>query len=372
MNRKLLLVGLLLVIILLSGCTQPESLQSSGSATQPKETKSSTKETILIGSGATFPQPQIEKWIDEYSKTNPNIKIEYIGKGSGGGQNDFKQNLVDFACSDPPLKESLWNELKKDGQPLQFPIIVGAVVVAYNIPGVENLKLDGSTLADIFLGDIEYWDDSRIKELNPDAKLPHEKIIVVHRSDSSGTTDIFTTYLSLVGDEWREKIGSGKTVEWVVDRLGRGVGGKGNPGVVVAIKNNPHTIGYTELAYAYKENLKMVAIQNKAGNYVTASPETIKNAVSKISVNIPPPYEGYKENMATLLNADGEKSYPIVAFSHMVIWQKYDDKSREEEIKKFVKWILTEGQKDSSLVSGYVGLPEDVSNKILEETGLWG
>ena len=363
-NKKLFAILLLLSGLVLAGCAQEQ---------KPAETKTpvekETGKVTLIGSGATFPQPQLERWIDEYMKINPNVVIEYTGKGSGGGQNDFKQGLVDFACSDPPLKEKLWKELEKKGQPLQFPIIVGAVVVVYNVPGVEKLKLDGETLAEIFMGKIEYWDDPKIKALNPDVKLPNEKIIVIHRSDSSGTTKIFTTYLSLVSKEWAEKVGSGKVVNWPVDELGRGIGAKGNPGVVAALKQTEYSIAYTELAYALKEGLNMVAIKNKAGNYVTATSKTIKAAVSAVGMKIPSPYEGYKEDLKTMLNADGENSYPIVAFSHMIVWEQYQDKDKEKAIRNFVKWILTEGQKDDYIVEGYVGLPSDVTQRLLKEVG---
>jgi len=252
---------------------------------------------------------------------------------------------------------------------LQFPIIIGAVVVAYNLPGVYELGLDGETLADIFMGKIEYWDDPRIKELNPEVELPHEKIVVIHRSDSSGTTQIFTTYLSLVSEEWNERVGSGKVVNWPVDELGRGVGGKGNQGVVTALKNNPYSICYTELAYVYKENLKAVAIKNKAGNFVKPTPETIKAAASQAQISVPAPTEGYREDIKAFLNVDGENAYPIVAFSHMVVWSHYPDEAKDRAIKDFVKWILTEGQKDENIVQGYVGLPADLTTKLIEYVG---
>uniref|UniRef100_A0A7C2N734 Phosphate-binding protein n=1 Tax=Archaeoglobus fulgidus TaxID=2234 RepID=A0A7C2N734_ARCFL len=351
--RKFVFVALVFSV-LLAGCTQ----------TQKPESK-----IIIAGSGATFPQPQIEKWIDIYTKQKPNVVIEYTGKGSGSGQNDFKQKLVDFACSDPPLKEDLWKELEKMGQPLQFPVVVGAVVVVYNLPGVENLRLDGETLAKIFMGEIEYWDDGAIKQLNPEANLPHERILVVHRSDSSGTTEVFTMYLSLVSKEWAEKVGAGKTVDWPVDKIGRGVGAKGNPGVAAAVKQNPYSIGYVELAFALKENFTMVMLKNRAGKFVTANEETIKSAVSEVSVNIPSPREGYREDLKVLLNAGGDNSYPIVAFSHMIVWERYEDKAKEDAVMDFVRWILTEGQKSENIVNGYVGLPEDVTSKLLAEIG---
>jgi len=350
MRRSLMLV--LVLALILAGCTQQS---------KPTETKTEQTEAIKIyGSGATFPQPQIEKWISLYENVNPNVKIEYTGKGSGGGQNDFKEGLVDFACSDPPVKEKLWRELEKMGQPLQFPIIVGAVAVVYNVPGVEELKLDGKTLADIFMGKIEYWDDPAIKDLNPNVNLPHEKIIVIHRSDSSGTTKIFTTYLCLVSGEFKEKVGSGKIVNWPVDNIGRGLGGKGNAGVVAILKQTPYSIAYTELAYALKENLKMVALRNKAGNYVKANEDTIKSAISAIKAYIPSPEEGYKEDITQFLNADGEKSYPIVAFSHVLLWKSHL-KEKAKAIKDFFTWVLTEGQKSENIIEGYVGLPKDVA-----------
>ena len=361
-NWKSLLVMGIILTVLLAGCAQTEKPQGENQATQTQ------KSVTIIGSGATFPQPQVEKWIGIYSKINPNVRIEYTGKGSGGGQNDFKQGLVDFACSDPPLKESLWKELEKKGKPLQFPIIVGAVVIAYNVPEVSELKLSGEVIADIFMGKIEYWDDEAIKSLNPGANLPHKKITVVHRSDSSGTTDIFTNYLAVVSKEWDEKVGAGKTVDWPVDKLGRGVGGKGNPGVVAVIKSTPYSIGYTELAYAYKENLKTVAIKNKDGNFVKASENSIKEAV--VSLNVPPPDKGYMENVRAFMNAPGKDSYPIVAFSHMVIWRNYPDLTKEDEIKRLVKWILTNGQKSENVVSGYVGLPEELTSKLINELNI--
>ncbi|ADB57169.1 phosphate ABC transporter substrate-binding protein PstS [Archaeoglobus profundus] len=347
MKRRYSLLLLLALAPLFCGCAQ-------------KHTTPEQNVITIYGSGATFPQPQIEKWISLYEKINPNIKIEYQGKGSGGGQNDFKEGLVDFAATDPPVKENLWRELERKGQPLQFPIIVGAVVVVYNVPGVDNLRLDGKTLADIFMGKIEYWDDPAIKALNPNANLPHEKIIIIHRSDSSGTTKIFTTYLCLVSEEFEKKVGSGKLVNWPVDELGRGLGGKGNAGVVATLKQTRYSIAYTELAYALKENLKMVALKNKAGKFVIANETTIKSAVGAVKAYIPSPEEGYKEDIRQFLNAEGENSYPIVAFSHILLWKSYP-KEKAGAIKEFFTWVLTEGQKSENVVEGYVGLPKDVA-----------
>ncbi|ADC70299.1 phosphate ABC transporter, periplasmic phosphate-binding protein [Methanocaldococcus sp. FS406-22] len=362
--KKILAVilGLCLIvpIISMAGCV---------GGNQPSTNEKPSK-IIIRTTGATFPKYQIEKWIEDYQKTHPNVKIEYEGGGSGYGQEAFLKGLTDIGRTDPPVKESMWNKFLKTGdQPLQFPEIVGAVVVTYNIPeiGDKTLKLSRDVLADIFLGKIVYWDDERIKKINPDIadKLPHKKIIVVHRSDASGTTAIFTTYLSLISKEWADKVGAGKVVNWPVDEMGRGVAGKGNPGVVAIIKSTPYSIGYTELSYAVENKLPVAALENKNGKYVKPTDETIKAAVSEVKANIPNPTEGYKEDLKQMLDAPGDNAYPIVAFTHLLVWENKNGKHYSPEkakaIKDFLTWVLTEGQKPEHLAPGYVGLPEDVA-----------
>ncbi|ACV24723.1 phosphate ABC transporter substrate-binding protein PstS [Methanocaldococcus fervens] len=349
---------LIIPIISMTGCTGGES-------NKEEETK-----IIIRTTGATFPQYQIQKWINDYQKTHANVKIEYEGGGSGYGQQAFLKGLTDIGRTDPPVKEKMWNSFLKTGdQPLQFPEIVGAVVITYNIPEIGNktLKLSRDVLADIFLGKIEYWDDERIKEINPEVadKLPHKKIIVVHRSDASGTTAIFTTYLSLISKDWAEKVGAGKVVDWPADKMGRGVAGKGNSGVVATLKSTPYSIAYTELSYAIEEKLPVAALENKNGKFVTPNDGSIKAAVSALKENIPSPREGYTEDLEQLLNAPGDNSYPIVAFTHLLVWENKNNKHYSSEkakaIKEFLTWILTEGQKPEHLAPGYVGLPEDVA-----------
>ncbi|WP_010478417.1 phosphate ABC transporter substrate-binding protein PstS [Thermococcus zilligii] len=353
-----LLVFLLAISVAVSGCITSKS--------DSQTTTGSTKSVTIRTTGATFPQYQVQKWIQIYMESNPNVIIEYEGGGSGHGQDAFLKGLTDIGRTDSPVTESTWKEFLKTGdQPLQFPIVVGANVVVYNIPGVDELKLDGETLAKIFLGEIEYWDDPAIKALNPDANLPHEKIIVIHRSDSSGTTAIFTTYLSLVSREWAEKVGAGKTVDWPVDKLGRGIGGNGNPGVVYALKQTKYSIAYTELSFAIEENLKMVALKNRDGYYVKPDENSIKAAVAAVKTYIPDPTEGYKENLTQLLNAPGKDSYPMVAFTHFLVWQnkggKHYSPEKAKAIKDFLRWVLTEGQKSENIAPGYVGLPPEVA-----------
>ncbi len=310
----ILMVFLLAVSVAVSGCIGSNGNGGgAGSPTgSPASTSSSTSSSAevitLRTTGATFPQYQIQKWINVYMKSHPGVKIEYEGGGSGHGQDAFLKGLTQIGRSDPPVTEATWKKFLQTGdQPLQFPEIVGAVVVAYNVPGVSELKLDGETLAKIFMGgEIEYWDDDAIKALNPpNANLPHQKIIVVHRSDSSGTTAIFTTYLSLVSKEFAEKVGAGKLVDWPVDKMGRGgIGGKGNPGVVQALKSTKYSIAYTELSFAIEDKLNVVALKNKAGgNFVKPTDDSIKAAVAGVKSFIPGPTEGYKENLRQLLNA---------------------------------------------------------------------
>jgi phosphate transport system substrate-binding protein len=351
-------------VVSFSGCLD-------GGSSQPTNTQSSSTNTVVIRTtGATFPKYQIQKWIDDYQKTHPNVKIEYEGKGSGYGQETFLEGVTDIGRTDPPVKESMWNKFKATGdQPLQFPEIVGAVVVSYNVPDIGNttLKLSRTTLANIFMGNIKYWDDESIKKDNPDIanKLPHKEITVIHRSDASGTTAIFTTYLSLISPEWNSKIGSGKVVNWPADSMGRGVAGRGNSGVVATLESTPYSIAYTELSYAIEEKLPVAALQNKNGKFVVPNDDSIQSAVAGVKSYIPNPTEGYKEDLKQMLDAPGDNAYPIVAFTHLLVWENNNGKHYNSEkvkaIKSFLTWVLTEGQKPEHLAPGYVGLPESVT-----------
>jgi len=325
------------------------------------------REVTIRTTGATFPQYQIQKWIEIYQQSHPGIKVEYEGGGSGHGQDAFLNGLTHIGRSDPPVKEETWNKFLNTGdQPLQFPEVVGAVVVAYNVPGVNQLKLSREVLVDIFIGDIEYWDDDAIQEINPGINFPHEKIIVIHRSDSSGTTSIFTTYLSVISEKWKNSVGAGKTVEWPADKMGRGLAGKGNPGVVATLKQTQYSICYTELSFAVEEKLKTAKLENHDGHYVDANEETIQAAVAGVKANIPSPTLGYTEDLEQLLDAPGSNSYPIVAFTHILVWEnkncKHYSKDEAEAIKDFLTWVLTEGQKSENLAPGYMGLPSEVAS----------
>ncbi|AEH07068.1 phosphate ABC transporter substrate-binding protein PstS [Methanothermococcus okinawensis] len=362
-----LVLGICLIvpIVSLAGCVGGGNSQSSE---QQSSASSATKTISLRTTGATFPKYQIQKWIEDYQKTHPNVKIEYEGGGSGHGQEVFLKGLTDIGRSDPPVKKSMWDRFTATGdQPLQFPEIVGAVVVSYNIPelGDKPLKLDPNTLSDIFSGKIKYWDNSKIKALNPGVNLPHKEITVIHRSDASGTTEIFTTYLSVASTNWPDSL-VGKLVDWPADKQGRGTAGKGNPGVVAILKNTPYSIAYTELSYAIEEKLPVAALKNKNGKFVVPDSKSIPAAVTGVKSKIPNPTEGYKEDLKQMLNAPGDDSYPIVAFTHILVWENKNGKHYSPEkakaIKDFLTWVLTEGQKPEHWAPGYVGLPKSVAN----------
>lgn len=341
---------------------------------------SERKNVLIRGSGATFPESQIRAWITVFTKNNPDVKVEYAGVGSGQGQSDFIEGINDFAGSDPPLKTEAWEKaVKKYGRVYQFPIIAGGVALVYNIPELPEdyvLKISSEVLVNILLGKIRYWNDERIKELNREVadKLPHKEIIFVHRSDSSGTTKIFTTYLSKVSKEWKEKVGSGKLVEWPLANIGRAIGAKGNPGVAASIKNTPYSLGYVELAYA--KDLKVAALQNNDGYFILPNEETIKEALINALKFIPeikdPAVNLEKYDIiAKMLNPPGKNSYPIVSFSHFIVKDsKNYSPEKAEALAKFIEWILTEGQKEEYIVDGYVPLPSEIAQiglKVAEE-----
>ncbi len=330
------------------------------------------KETpvTLRGSGATFLQPQLEAWIQAFMKENPKITIEYQGVGSGAGQEQFFKGLTDFCGSDPPLSREKWSEYK--GKVMQIPVILGAVVVVYNVPELpkdKHLRLDGETLALIYKGEIKYWDDSRIKKLNPELAqvLPHKEIVVAHRSDASGTTQIFTTFLHKAAPSvWGEEL-VGKTIDWPVDKTGRGVGGKGNPGVVSIVKSTEYSIGYVELAYALKNNLPTAMLKNKDGSFVLPSKKAIQAAAKHaLETGLIPssPLDDFSRELDAIIYAPGKDSYPITAFSHIFVWSHYDDKAKARALSEFLKWILSEG--DKHIVEGYVAVPEDIKKIGLE------
>lgn len=320
------------------------------------------KPVLLQGSGATFPMEQILAWISQVNREYPWLSIEYAGGGSGKGQSDFLQGIVDFAASDVPFKTPDWEKARNSFSGVyQVPFILGGVAVIYNIPDLPSnqvLRLSGEVLAGMLLGEVEYWDDPRIAELNPGVRLPHERITFVHRSDASGTTEVFTTYLSLVSSEWKNKVGSGKTVSWPLDESGRGVGAPGNPGVAELVKKTPYSLGYVELAYA--KGLGVAMLKNGAGEYVLPTQETIGAAAAGAISDIDPESDVSKYSiLSKILASKNPKAYPIASPSYLLI--KHPSAYATEKRKgvaTFLEYIFSKGQETGNIVEGYVPIPQ--------------
>ncbi len=317
----------------------------------------------LIGAGSSFLNPQMQAWaIQYYELSEGRVRVNYQSLGSGAGQAKFREGMLDFVGSDPPLKHKIYVELSSRDGVLQFPIIVGGVAVVYNIPeiGDMELKLTGEVIAKIYLAEILFWDDEEIRKLNPDLNLPHEKIIAVHRSDGSGTTKIFTAYLSSVSSEWAEEVGADFTVQWPVDSVGNGLGGKGNEGVAAAVSQNKYSIGYVELAYVKSANLKAAKLMNRDGFFVLPTSETLKAAIKEASLTLPNPDEDWSGIIDKVVNQPGENSYPITSFSFIILRKTYDP-VKAELVKEFFGWVLTEGEKPENVLEGYVPLPPEAA-----------
>lgn len=320
------------------------------------------QQVTINGAGATFPFPLIDTWRVEYQKVNPDVSINYASIGSGGGVKQFLEKTVDFGATDAPLTPT---EFQKAGNPVHIPETIGSVVLAYNLPEVTTpLKLTGPVIADIYLGKIAKWDDPKIKELNPDISLPSEDIISVHRSDGSGTTFVFTDYLSKVSSEWFDSIGVGKSVQWP-----SGIGSPGNEGVAASIQGSPYSIGYIELAYAITTQMNFASVQNKEGNFITPSINSTMAAVNAAAATLPIGSQAWTN--VTLTDPSGPDSYPISSFSYLLLYQDTSTNPSMNEQKaaalvEFIEWAITEGQKFAEPL-GYVPLPQSVID-INEET----
>src|SRR6266446_2016157 len=308
-------------------------------------------QTKLNGAGATFPAPLYQRWIAEFTKANPNVQINYQAVGSGTGITNFTQGIVNFAGSDAAMTDEQIAKVKQGV--VLIPATAGSIVLAYNLPGVENLKLSRNAYAGIFLGKITKWNDPAIAKTNEGVKLPDSAITVCERSDGSGTTFVFTKHLSVISPEFKDKVGEGTSVTWPT-----GVAGKGNDGVTALIKQNKGAIGYVEYGYAKNNKLSFAALQNKAGEFVTAT--TASGAATLAKTQFPP----------NLLRAwpsdpDGKEAYPIATFTWLLLYQKYDNAQIAEAVKKFVNFGLTDGQKFAEEL-GYIPLPKEVVDKGLE------
>jgi phosphate transport system substrate-binding protein len=303
----------------------------------------------LNGAGATFPYPIYSKWFDEYHKVKPDLQINYQSIGSGGGIRQVTERTVDFGATDGPMSSQ--QQFKVDGKILHIPTVLGAVVPAYNLKDVADLKLSGPVLADIFLGKITRWTDPAIAKLNEGAKLPDAAITVVHRSDGSGTTYCFVDYLSKVSAEWKKKVGTNTAVNWPV-----GLGGKGNEGVAGLVKQTPNALGYIELIYAKQNDSSYASVQNKAGKFVKASIEGVTAAAA--GAKMP------KDFKVSITDAEGEAAYPISTFTWLLIYEK-NGEGKGAVLKDFLGWMLKDGQL-MTVALGYAPLPSSVNSMVVK------
>ena len=306
----------------------------------------------INAAGATFPTVIYQKWFDEYHKLHSDVQVNYQSIGSTGGIQQLTAGTVDFGASDKPMSDA---ELKAVKVPtLHFPTVMGAVVATYNLPGVtKELKLSPATLAGIFLGTVTKWNDKLVVADNPGVKLPGDEIVVVHRSDGSGTTFIWTDYLSKISPEWQKKVGANGAVSWPV-----GIGGQGNEGVTGLVKQTPNSLGYVELAYAVKTNLGYASIKNAAGAFVKPSFDSVTAAAAGAAANMPADFR------VSITNAPGKGSYPISSFTWLLMPNHFSDAAKSKRIKEFLKWMLADGQKFATSLY-YAPLPQAVVAKEL-------
>jgi phosphate transport system substrate-binding protein len=304
----------------------------------------------LTGAGASFPAPLYASWFKDLNQKYPNLQVNYQSVGSGAGVEQFIKGTVDFGASDVAMKDEEIQKVAPDKGVILLPMTAGSIVLAYNLPDVGELKLPRAVYTDILLGKIKNWNDPKIQAANPDAKLPDQAITVVHRSDGSGTTGVFTKHLSAISPEWKSKVGDGKTVDWPV-----GVGAKGNEGVTAQVQQTQGSIGYIEYGYAKQNNLKFAAIENKSGKFVVPTEESAAKTLE--AVTLPGNLRAF------ITDPEGADSYPIVTYSWIMAYKKYPDAAKAKAVEAMIEYGLTEGQKVAPEL-GYVPLPQNVVQKV--------
>lgn len=340
--RNFFLTALVLTVALGMACKPDDSSDGTG-----------TGSIRLQGSGASFPKPIYEKWVNEYQKLNPNVKIDYQSTGSGAGQNAIITRTVDFGASDDPMKDE--DMQKADGELVHIPTVLGAVVMTYNLEGVDKpLKLTPEVIAGIYMGDIKKWNDPKIKADNGDVNLPDTDILPVYRADSSGTTAVFTDYLSKTVPAFGEKIGSSKQPNWV---KGVGTGAPRNDGVMGQVKQTPNTIGYVEIAFAKANNLPTALIKNKAGNFVEATIDNISAAAAGAVKDMP------DDMRIKITDAEGENAYPISSFTYILAYKDQKDAVKGKALVDFLWWAIHDGSKFARDLH-YAPLPAEMVAKV--------
>ena len=312
----------------------------------------STAQILINGAGATFPYPIYSKWFSEYKSVDESVRFNYQSIGSGGGQKQITAQTVDFGASDGPMSnESL---AAAPGKLLHIPTVAGADVITYNLPGNPKLRLDGDVIANIFMGNITKWNDPKITALNPGVNLPDQPIVTVHRADGSGTTFIFTDYLSSVSQVWADTAGKGTSVKWPA---GTGLAAKGNEGVAGQVKQLSGAIGYVELIYAKQNNMPYADVKNLSGNFITPSLDSITAALA--TAKIPDDFR------FSMVNPPGEKAYPIAGTTWLLVYEKQKDAAKGKKLVGFLNWALSKGEAMATSLD-YAPLPDEVQKRVLE------
>jgi phosphate transport system substrate-binding protein len=308
---------------------------------------------LINGAGATFPYPIYSKWFDEYARVDTSVRFNYQSIGSGGGQKQITARTVDFGASDGPMSDE--NLAKAPGKILHIPTVAGADVITYNLPGNPTLKLDGDAIVNIYLGNITKWNDPKIAALNPGVNLPDLPLVVVHRSDGSGTTFIFVDYLSSISPVWADTVGKGTSVKWPV-----GLGGKGNEGVAGQVKQLSGAVGYVELIYAKQNQMPYADVKNAAGNFITPSIDSVTAALA--TAKIPDDFR------FSMVNPPGEKAYPIAGTTWLLVYQYQKDAAKGKKLVEFLNWAMTKGETMAPSLD-YAPLPESVQQRVQDLIG---
>ena len=346
LRRRFLTLVLVLAVTAVFGCSGQKLGEGPGTTVQGGSLQ-------LQGSGASFPKPIYEKWVSEFGKANPNIRIDYQATGSGAGQKALLAKTADFGASDDPMSDE---DLKSaGGEVLHIPTVLGAVVITYNLESAkEPLKLTGQNIADIYLGNIKKWNDDRLKKDNPNVTLPDAEILPVYRADSSGTSAVFTDFLSKTSPDWKSKVGMNKQPSWIT---GVGVGAKGNDGVMGQVKQTPNAIGYVELTFAKANSLPTALVKNKTGEFVEASLDSVSAAAAGSVASMP-------EDLRTqITDADGATSYPIASYTYILVYKDQADAVKGKAIADFLWWATHDGEKFAKDLH-YAPLPADVVKRV--------
>jgi len=360
-NRLTTAISAMAIALSLAACggstTTSSTPSPGGTATTPGTTTPSklvlATDVAITAAGASFPAPLYQRWFQDFNKINPKVQINYQSVGSGAGVEQFTKGTVDFGASDTAMKDDEIAKVPADKGVILLPMTAGSIVIGYNLPDVPELKLPRDVYTEIFLGKITKWNDPKIAAANPGAKLPDQNITVVHRSDGSGTTAVFTKHLSAISPEWKEKVGENKTVEW--SKTGTFLGAKGNEGVTTQILQTAGSLGYVEYGYAKNNNLKFASLQNKAGTFVTPNDESASQALATVPL---------PENLRVFIeDPEGAQSYPIVTYTWMLVPKTVTDPNKAKAIEAMIEYGLNEGQKVSSEL-GYVPLPPNVREKV--------